>query len=203
MRRRTGFAPLPQDLPQPLFHPRAHPARLPVIRSRMNSATGLASGPALAHRADTGRAPVIAGAAGDELARAGHQLVVHRKQRLAEPDAARVVVVDEHARLVQVAQHEPSLPRRSRRRRRATAGPSSPAPIEIPMSCRSHISRSCATCRIAKARPDDAVAPVLEAVRQRRHHLPRQREPLGTTWCASAARAGRARRCRRSRWCRT
>ena len=39
------FAPLPQDLPQPLFHPRAHPARLPVIRSRMNSATGLASGP--------------------------------------------------------------------------------------------------------------------------------------------------------------
>jgi hypothetical protein len=39
--------------------------------------------------------------------------------------------------------------------------PRSPAPIEMPMSWRSHISSSCATCFIANREPDHAVAPVV------------------------------------------
>ena len=88
------------------------------------------------------------------------QLVVHAVQRLAEADAARIVVVDEDRGLDAV-------------RRPLVGRACSPVSIEMPMSCRSHISSSCATCRIANARPDDAVAAIVGRIRQHAPSPPR------------------------------
>ena len=93
------------------------------------------------------------------------QLVVHGEQRLAESDAARIVVVDEDARLV-ADRHRPGRRRAGRRSCRS-------ASIEMPMSWRSHISSSCATCRIANDRPTTPSRRSSDAIRQRGHHAPR------------------------------
>ena len=114
----------------------------------MRSATRLGQRSGVADRTDARRAPVLAFAAGDELARPPPQLLVHAEQRLAEADAAGIVVVDENSRLVRERDRLRPVPCV-----RSVCSPCSPLPIEMPMSCRSHISSSCATCRIANDRP--------------------------------------------------
>ena len=101
-----------------------------------------------ADRTDAVGTAVLALAARNQLARVGEQLIVHAEQRLAEADAAGIVVVDEDARLVELRAGPTAAPRPA-----PSAASSSPLPIEMPMSCRSHISSSCATCRIANDSP--------------------------------------------------
>ena len=98
-------------------------------RSDCNSrdATALASGPRRAFRADAGRASGLARTPVDQLARARDERLVHAEQRLAEADAARVVVVEKDRRRRPTApadrrpstSHPPSR-RRPRSRRRPT-----------------------------------------------------------------------------------
>ena len=164
-------------------------------RSRIRSAAAFASGPVLPTGPDAPRASVLALALGDQTARRLEQLVVHPEQRLAEPDAARVVVVDEDP-----LRSFPTL-----RRRPADLAPIRPA--------RSRIDRDADVVAIAhqqqlrdlphrERQPDDAVAAIVGGVRQRAPS-PRPESSASTPSCASAARAGRARPTRRSRSCRT
>ena len=86
-------------------------------RSRIASATCLASGPVsptgpthVGHPCSHAH-PAISSRVSRE------QLVVHAEQRLAEADAARIVVVDEDARLVAIGARPPPAPPVARRRR--------------------------------------------------------------------------------------
>src|SRR5437667_12713219 len=93
----------------------------------------------VADRSDASRTSALALTLGNQMPRAAQELAVHAEQRLAEADAARIIVVDEQARVVAPA----SSGRFEARRRVGSA--CSPVSIEMPMSCRSHMRSSCAT----------------------------------------------------------
>ena len=166
------------------------------VRGRVNrfenlQRRGLRERPGFAHRPDATGTSVLAAALGDQTPRAGQQLVVHAEQRLAETDAAGIVVVDEHARLLSAASSE----------RRSAAAPvagvdrdADVVPVAHQQQLRHlpHGEGQARRCRRADRRPRTAAAP-----------SPRPESSASTTWCASAARADRARRSRRSRSCRT
>src|SRR5262245_42373920 len=56
----------------------------------------------VSHRSHAGRAPVLALTLGNQPSSGLEKLVMHPKQRLAEPNAAGVVVVHEHARALSI-----------------------------------------------------------------------------------------------------
>ena len=86
--------------------------------------------PRVAYRPDTSRAAALAGALGDQPPGGVEQFRVHAIERRTEADAARIVVVDEHARaLLLGVDRDPD--------------------VDVP----SHMSSSCATCFIANDSP--------------------------------------------------
>ena len=156
-------------------------------RSRMRSAAVLASGPVFPIGPDASRAAVLARALGDQRARARQQLVVHPVERLAEADAARIVVVDEDL---------------------LRAGDAAGAEVSV-----AGVDRDADVVAVAhqqqlrdllhrERQTDDAVAPIVGRVRQHAPSPPPE-SSASTTSCASAVRADPARPIRRSRWCRT
>jgi hypothetical protein len=111
---------------------------------------------------------VVAGAACDQAARLREQRVVHAEERLAEADTARVAVVEEDARLVQVVRNVPGIGHRA-----LVAGADREAEI-LPIAHQQELSHL--LHREGQAR--HAVAAILEAERQRRHEHARQRQPV-------------------------
>ncbi len=83
MRFEPGVSAVSIVLEEPVENPKRH---------RLRQRAGIAE------RSDASRASVLAAALGDEPARPFEQWLVHTEQRLAEADAARVVVVHEDAR---------------------------------------------------------------------------------------------------------
>ena len=125
------------------------------------------------------RAAGFAGAAGDEFAGARHQVAVHPEQRLAEADAAGVVVVDEHPGLVAVLE--------SRRPRRG--GPRGGGRLPVLRGLPRGADGDADVARVAHQQqlrdlahgvrhPHHAVPAVVAAERQRGHELPRDRQPV-------------------------
>ena len=118
---------------------------------------------------------MIAVAAGDELARAIEQVVVHAVQRHREADAARKGIVQVNPRLVAqlVGQRRPAAggPGLALRLVALAEGQPQIAAVAHEQQRGDALHR--------KAEPDDAVAPVVLAPRQRLHHRRRHGEPVG------------------------
>ena len=103
------------------------------------------------------------------------QLIVHAKKRLAEADPARVVVVHEHAGLVEFRKR----PRGKcagpcRRVRRATLARAYGDPDVLAVAHQQELRH----VPHRERQPDYAVTPFARAERQCRHHLARQRQPV-------------------------
>ncbi len=146
-------------------------------RSRILSAAAFASGPVLPIGPTQPGQPLSHSHSAISRRVASSSSPVHAEERLAEADAARVVVVDENPVQARACRARPAY------------GPASPAPAH-PACPLDPIDRDPDVVAIAheqqlrdlphrERQPDDAVAPIVGRVRQRAHHRLRDRQPVG------------------------